>query len=377
MKIIADNKIPFLKGVFEPFCDIDYIRGNEICKQDLSDVQVLIIRTRTVCDETLLKGSDVKFIATATIGFDHIDTGYCANNNIQWINAPGCNSGGVQHWFMAALLYHAQKNAINLSKRTLGVVGVGHVGQKIVRVAEAIGMQVLLNDPPRERVEGSCAFRSLERIIRECDIISFHVPLVRSGEDKTYPIVDEAFCGKINKGTILINSSRGEVIQTEALKNAFIQKQVSSVLLDVWENEPSIDVELLSNTSIGTPHIAGYSTEGKANGTAMAVKAVGEFLDLPFDDWYPSELPVPENLILNVNCKNKSLQDVLTEVVLESYPIYKDDAALKAKPLDFESFRANYKVRREPQAWKIYLTNSSLIYKKALEGLGFKVEAKN
>jgi erythronate-4-phosphate dehydrogenase len=377
MRIIADNKIPFLKGVFEPFCEIEYIQGDKIDNQSLKDADVLIVRTRTICNERLLKNTSVNLIATATIGYDHIDTEYCEKNKIKWVNAPGCNSGGVMQWFMAALLYYSKLNSINLLDKTLGVVGVGNVGKKVVRFAEAIGMKVILNDPPREEQEGSCIFRGIETIKRECDIITFHVPLNNFGKHKTHHLVNNEFIKGLNEGTILLNSSRGEVFDTSSLLDANTTKKLGGIILDVWEKEPSISLDLLHNAKLATPHIAGYSIEGKANGTAAVVKAVGDFLNLPLDDWYPEELSSTESLKAIIDCKNKSLQDVVTEAVLMTYSIIDDDTTLREQVQSFEKLRSEYNFRSEVSAWRIDLLNGKQEILKSLLQIGFKASMKH
>lgn len=218
MKVVADNKIPFLKGVLEPFADVVYKEGHLITNSDLKDAQALITRTRTRCNEELLAGTEIKFIATATIGYDHIDTDYCNKNGITWTNAPGCNSGSVYQYIASVLCTLAEKYSLNFPDISLGVIGVGNVGRKIVRLGELMGAQVYLNDPPRQRELGTCGFISLEGIIRESNIITLHVPLTMEGPDKTYHMVDEAFLKKLSPETILINSSRGEVVDNNALK---------------------------------------------------------------------------------------------------------------------------------------------------------------
>ena len=267
-KIIVDDKVPFLEGVLENHFEVVYKPGNEIVRDNLADADALLIRTRTACDRNLLEGSSVKFIATATIGYDHIDTEFCRLAGIEWMNAPGCNAWAVQQYVVTAILELAVKYSLPLDQLTLGVVGVGHVGSKVAEAVRALGLHVLLCDPPRKRKEGG-NFVSLETITAECDIITFHVPLTVDGEDRTYHMADDFFFAKLQRMPIIINSSRGEVVMGDALKRALIARSVKGAVLDVWEKEPGVDLELLRLVDIATPHIAGYSVEGKANGTAM------------------------------------------------------------------------------------------------------------
>ena len=374
MKIIADDKIPFLKGVLEPFCDIDYLPGNKIQNSDLVDVDGLIIRTRTHCNEELLAGTKVKFIATATIGFDHIDESYCAKQNIKWTNAPGCNSGSVQQWFMASLLFYAQQNKIDLTTRSLGIIGVGNVGSKILDFAENLGMRVLLNDPPKSDLEGLCGFISLESILRESDIITCHVPLSYENPYSTFHLANEVFFKKIMNGSIFVNSSRGEVVDTGALNETIDSGKFEGVILDVWENEPQIDLNLLNKVEIATPHIAGYSVDGKANGTAMSVNALSKVFNMPLDDWYPDDIPTAnDKMSIEIDAKKKSYQAVLTEAILGTYDILSDDKSLRSYPSKFENLRGSYPIRREPKAWQIKLQNDHRNFNQRLENLGFSV----
>jgi erythronate-4-phosphate dehydrogenase len=373
MKIVADNKIPFLKGVLEPFANVVYLPGNEISRDHLMDADALITRTRTKCNEKLLAGTNVKFIATATIGFDHIDTEWCKKNNIFWTNAPGCNSGSVYQYIASVLVALSQKHGFEFADRTLGVIGVGNVGRKIVRLGEWLGMRVMLNDPPRQREEGPCSYISLEGIIRECDIISCHVPLNMDGLDKTYHLIDEKFLRKLRPNTILINSSRGEVVDNQALKKMLKEKCLTAAVLDVWENEPDIDKELVDLIDIVTPHIAGYSADGKANGTSMSVQSLSKFFHLPLTRWFAEDVPMPENYRLTLDCKGKRAQEIISQAIMFTYKVEEDDARLRSSLETFEKQRGNYPLRREFHAFEITLQNEHSNIQKILSGLGFKV----
>lgn len=375
IKIIADNEIPFLKGVLEPFVEIEYYKGSEITKNIVQDADALIVRTRTKCNEELLKGSNVKFIGTATIGFDHIDTSYCTSNGIKWINAPGCNSSSVQQYLTSALLTLAKLKNLDLDKMTIGIVGVGNVGSKVKKIAKILGLKILLNDPPRERIEGSKKYTSLNHLIEESDIITFHVPLNRNGIDKTFHLADEVFFRKIIGGKILINTSRGEVIETSALKNAIRIGKVTASILDVWENEPYIDLDLLRMVDIATPHIAGYSVEGKANGTSLCVNAINKFFNLGLaDNWFPENIPMPiDGIKLDIECKNRSLQDIFCEIIFSTYDIKTDDIKLRKSPETFEEQREKYPIRREFENYIVNLSNAYNEIIKALSDLNFKL----
>lgn len=376
IKIVADDKIPFLKGVLEPYADIEYLNYKLITNEKIRNVDALLIRTRTKCNSQLLENTNVKFIGTATIGFDHIDTNYCEQKNIKWINAPGCNSSSVMQYLASALIFIAHKKNINLLNKTIGIIGVGNVGSKIEKFANAIGLNVLLNDPPRERIEKSNNFVSLDYILEKADIISFHVPLSYDGIDKTYHIANKNFFEKFNSPKIFINTSRGEVINTSDLKNAINEEKISSLILDVWENEPNIDIDLLNKTDLATPHIAGYSSDGKANGTAIVVNELNKYFNLGLkENWYPEKLPSPNNSsTIIIDCNNKSYQQIFYEAIIHTYSILDDDSRLRSSVETFEEQRANYPTRREFNYYKIKLLNSNEEIKNRLLKIGFNLE---
>lgn len=373
MKIIADNKIPYLKGLLEPFAEVEYYPGKDITSEKVKDAEALIVRTRTKCDANLLKGSKVKFIATATIGFDHIDTSFCDENKIKWVNAPGCNSESVMQYIASALVQLSNKYNFSLSEKTIGIIGVGNVGSKVAKLASILGMKVLLNDPPRERNEGKADFTSLQMILEKADIITFHIPLNLKGADKTFHLFDEIFLSKMKEGTIILNSSRGEVVSTEILKKGLSSRKVKAAVIDVWENEPEIDLELIKFVDIATPHIAGYSADGKANGTLMSVQSLSRFFKLGLDGWIPENIPSPPKQEFQIDCKKISSDDALKSAILATYDVLKDDEILRKSPSTFEEQRENYPLRREFHAYKTQLFNCSQETRDVLDLLGFNL----
>lgn len=374
MKIVCDNKIPFLEGVLEPYAEVVYLPGKETGPEVVKDADAIITRTRTKCDAALLEGSSVKVIATATIGFDHIDTAWCESHGIVWKNAPGCNSWSVKQYMGSVLSTLARRHGFDLSGMTLGVVGVGNVGSKVAEIASLLGMKVLLNDPPRARREGSGAFVSLDEIIAASDIITLHVPLSREGEDATWHLFDEERIARLHKGQILMNSSRGPVVDNAALKDALVRHSIRGAVLDVWEHEPDIDTELMGMLDIATPHIAGYSADGKANGTTASVRTVAEHLGLPLTDWSPSGMPVPaQSLEFTVNASGKSVQEVLSEAILHTYDVLSDDRALREHPELFEKLRGDYPVRREFTAFSVRLEEGTPEEAELLKKIGFNL----
>ena len=358
MKVVCDSAIPFLKGALEPYCQVVYANGSEINRELVMDADALIIRTRTRCNADLLDGTGVRFIATATIGYDHIDTQWCESHGIRWTNAPGCNSWSVQQYIGSLLVTMSRTLGFSFREKTIGVVGVGNVGSKVARLAVLLGFRVLLCDPPRARREGSGQFVSLDELISRSDIITLHVPLIRDGEDATFHMFDDSRLASMNKNQILINSSRGEVVDGAALKNALAQKSILAASLDVWENEPQIDPQLLSLLFTGTPHIAGYSVDGKATGTTMSVQALGKFFDLPCRDWEVTEVPQSvQPSEFSIDTAGKTPQEVLADAILHTYDIRTDDAALRADVASFEKQRSHYPVRREFPAFCVRTLN--------------------
>lgn len=374
IKIIADDKIPFLKGVLEPFAEVSYLSPQEITSDTVQYADALFIRTRTKCNADLLENSNVKFIATATIGYDHIDGNYCDSKDIKWISAPGCNSSSVQQYITSALVTIADRKKIKLAEQTIGIVGVGNVGSKVEKVAKAFGMNILLCDPPRQRTESGNQFVPLDELVKKSDIITFHVPLNRNGVDKTFHIADEHFFKSFSESKIVFNSSRGEVIETNALKNAVKNGSVSGLLLDVWENEPNIDPEILELADLATPHIAGYSADGKANGTAICVNGLSEYFNLPLEEnWYPKKMPNPqESTIIEFDCVGLNEQDIINKVILHTYNIEQDDKRLRASVSTFEKQRGDYPVRREFNSFSLNLSNCADSILEILYQIGFK-----
>ena len=362
MKFIIDDKIPYIKGVLESCAEVIYLPGDKISRQDVQDADGLIIRTRTLCNADLLKGSRVRFIATATIGYDHIDTTFCRKHGITWTNAAGCNAQSVAQYVISAVFALSLKYKFDLKSKTIGIVGVGNAGRQVAAFSEILGIKVLLNDPPREELEGKNSFVSLKQIKEEADIITFHTPLTKDGKYPTYHIADDLFFSDLKKKPVIINSARGEIIDTTALKGAIAERKLSGVVIDCWENEPNIDLELLAKADIGTPHIAGYSADGKANATSISVQAVSRFFNLGMDNWKIDSLPAPHEPVIYME-----KEDIL-KAILHSYNILQDDAGLRSNTALFEDLRGNYPIRREYKAYKIEGCCSEV-----LSELGFEI----
>lgn len=329
MRVVIDNAIPYIKGIIEPYSEVIYLPANKITADIVDNADALIIRTRTKCDKELLEGSSVKFIATATIGTDHIDIDYCTKHNIKVCSAPGCNARGVLQWVAAALHHIATTDNRPPESYTLGVVGVGNVGSLVSEYARHWGFNVIECDPPRKEREGG-EYYTIEQIATKCDIITLHTPL----NSTTYHLVNRKLIEMMLSDAIIINASRGEVVDNRAVTDSNHR-----YFFDVWEGEPNIEQRVLQGAELATPHIAGYSVQGKANATAMVVNALAHHFNLPLKDWYPESIKrtTPRPISWNELCATIS----------EHYDIKKESLSLKNSPQDFEYLRNSYNYRKE------------------------------
>lgn len=371
MKIVVDDKIPYIKGVLEKYAELHYLNGAKINNAVLQDADALITRTRTKCNAENLSGTKLKLITSATIGFDHIDTEWCDSNGIEWTNAPGCNSGSVMQYVAAVLTLLVRNKGWTLKGKSIAVVGVGNVGSKVSALANLLGMQVYEVDPPRDRNEPDKTFYNLHDVIDKVDVVTFHTPLIKDGIDKTYHLCNADLLLKMKPNAVVINSSRGEVIDGMALKKALSNNIIGDAVLDVWEQEPNIDTELLEKVWIATPHIAGYSQDGKAKGTEMSVQKISRYFNLGMDNWEVSGLPEPEQSEIVIDCQNLSEEEVIVNAILHTYPLMRDDEHLKEAPEKFEFLRGSYPIRREFKAFNVRLINGNAVLQNTLSALGF------
>ena len=347
MKVVIDEKIPFLREALEAMGhSVVALPGVVITAADVADADALFVRTRTFCNAGLLDGSKVRFIGTATIGYDHIDAVYCADNGIRWASAAGCNAGAVLQYVQSVVYTWAKENGCTFERLTLGVVGVGEIGSRVVAWAESAGMRVLRNDPPRQAAEGTDDYVSLAKVAAECDIITFHPTLECGGQFPSHHLADEAFLASLKRCRLLINASRGPVVDNKALLAALEGGAPYDVALDVWEGEPDIPLSLLNKVYIATPHIAGYSAEGKLNATRLVLEAFAVFSG--YDGVLPlPALPVPEPAVV--------VAPAFADAVLRIYSPREDSLALKQSPASFEDLRNNYRLRRETSAYKLQI----------------------
>ena len=328
MKIVVDDKIPYIREALEQLADVVvYKKGSDIGPADVSDADALIVRTRTRCDERLLGGSRVRFVATATIGYDHLATDYLERAGIEWMNCPGCNASSVAQYVRSVLILLKRERGLRPEESTLGVVGCGHVGSLVRAVAEEMGFRVVVSDPPL----------GMEADLRQCDVITYHVPLTREGAYATWHMCDEKFLQSLTRVPYIINSSRGEVVDGDALLSALEAGQVRDAVVDTWEHEPDIDRRLLQRVFIGTPHIAGYSADGKVNADNMVIDGLCKFLGIE-NNFTILPPPLPADFRLSGTEEDRFLQ---------LYNPLHDSRKLKSAPEKFEELRGNYPLRRE------------------------------
>lgn len=329
MKTIIEANIPYIHGLIEPYSEVEYLESEDITPEAVRDADALLVRTRTRCDEALLGGSRVTFVGTATIGLDHIDMPWCAAHGIEAVNAPGCNAPAVAQWVLAVVARMMTKTPADT---VLGIVGVGHVGSIVENWARAIGFNVLRCDPPRRRAEGG-DFIALNELIARADIVTLHTPLYREGPDATYHMVDARLISALRPNAILLNAARGAIFHTEEVLRALSARPDVRLAIDCWEGEPQLNEQLLRRAEIATPHIAGYSLEGKHRATALVVSALARHFGLPIDLGH----------IDMGTASRPSLQRIA-----QSYDPMPDDAALRAEPTALERLRNRYPLRPEP-----------------------------
>jgi erythronate-4-phosphate dehydrogenase len=376
MIIVADENIPYVKEAFEDFGEVKTFPGRQISNETLKDASILLVRSVTSVDKTLLNDTPVKFVASATIGIDHVDTAYLKDNFIGFAYSPACNANSVAEYVIAAILICLQRDYLKLSDSTLGIIGIGNVGSLVYQYASALGIKCLLNDPPKKRLTQNTIYSPLDEVLEKSDIVTLHVPLLHSGEDATYHMVGYDFFDKIKKGAILINTSRGKVIDEKSLRASCTK--LGKIVLDVWESEPCINLETLRMTSIATPHIAGYSYDAKLRGTQMIYDAACAFFFKQHKWKTPVDLQVGLKNIIDVTLSSNPVYDA----VLKAYPIMADDECLRKiaektkneQELYFDELRKNYSRRQEFSFFTIKIQKQFSDYAIMLSNIGFNVE---
>jgi len=379
MKIIADENIPYVKEVFTSLGQVQCVSGRSMNRDLLRDADALLVRSITPVDANLLEGTNVRFVGTATIGTDHINQDYLQSREIAFTSAAGSNANSVAEYVITALLVLAQQNGWNLQDKTLGIVGVGNIGSRMETMAQVLGLNILPNDPPLQRQTGGTRFVELSKVL-EADFITLHVPLTRTGPDPTWHLFDEAILQQLSSQTVLINSSRGAVVDNLALNTQLANNALGPAVLDVWEDEPDINLDLLERVAIATPHIAGYSLDGKANGAAMLYERLCKFLDVAPQVHIQKFLPPPVVPKLTLDAEQTD-QQILTQAMTTIYDILRDDRRLRQitnQPPDqrgkfFDQLRKNYPIRREAHNTHVILTHPKPLLTEKLNQLGFQL----
>jgi len=359
MKIFYDENMPFAKEFFSDFGQLIPFSGRDLTAEQLSDADVLLVRSITRVNKNLLRlNNNLAFVGTATIGVDHIDQTYLNERNITFTSAPGCNAISVAEYVLSALVVLAEREGFNVLDRTVGIVGAGNTGSRLSEKLTALGIKHVLCDPFLAQTNDQRDFVSLEQAL-SCDVISLHMPLTHDGQFPTYHLLDNLHLSKLNGQQILINACRGEVIDNQALLKLKRQGMKTTVVLDVWENEPSILHELIEYTDIATAHIAGYSLEGKARGSEMLYLALCRQLKILPEKQLNQFLPIP--LINSVEIKDDFSEIILNDLVKMVYDVRRDDTIFRQQIScqGFDHIRKTYPARREFSAITVILSNSA------------------
>ncbi|PDO87531.1 4-phosphoerythronate dehydrogenase PdxB [Kosakonia pseudosacchari] len=370
MKILVDENMPYARDLFSRLGEVKAVPGRPIPVAELADADALMVRSVTKVNEGLLQGTGIKFVGTATAGTDHVDEAFLRQAGIAFSAAPGCNAIAVVEYVFSSLLMLAERDGFALQDRTVGIVGVGNVGGRLQARLEAFGVRTLLCDPPRADRGDDGDFRSLDELVREADVLTFHTPLFKDGPYKTLHLADDTLLSRLKPGTILINACRGPVVDNAALLQRLQAGQALSVVLDVWEPEPDLNVDLLNLVDIGTAHIAGYTLEGKARGTTQVFEAFSDFLGKRQQVALDTLLPAPE--FGRITLHGALDQSTLKRLVHLVYDVRRDDALLRkvaGTPGEFDKLRKNYLERREWSSLYVQCDDASAAA--LLQKLGF------
>jgi erythronate-4-phosphate dehydrogenase len=384
LNIVVNRNTPSVVEAFSHIGKVIALDTKEVTKDAVRDADILIVRSETRVDRDLLEGSSVRFVGTVTIGTDHVDTDYLASKGIRFVSAPGSNANSVAEYLAAALLVWGERTGKTLRGKTIGIVGVGNVGSRVVKVAKAFGMNVLLNDPPLARKEGGSSYRPLDELM-DADIVTLHVPLTKSGPDSTYHFFDEERIRNMKRGAVLINTARGAVVDTKALSDALASKHLSAAIIDVWENEPTIDVGLMDQVMLATPHIAGYSLDGKLSALSLVYEEVCRFLNVPVEWSIKTTAEDSDGGAIAIPDDITDEQKALRAIMRQAYDIELDDRTLRQatgiaendRGSYFMKLRAEYRVRREFFNRAVRLPPRQEALRNILNGLGFKTEMQN
>lgn len=387
MKIICSTNIPYAEEAFRSLGELTILAPKEITADRVRDADALVIRSTLRANRALLEGSRVRFVGTATIGTDHMELAYLDQAGITWCAAPGCNANSVAEYVTTALLCLSQRHGFTLAGKTIGVVGVGNVGRRVVQKAQALGLRVLQNDPPRHAAENNPVFLPLEQLLAEADILTLHVPLTKTGPYPTWHLADRRFFEQLKPGVIWLNAARGAAMDSDAFLEARATDKVAGAVLDTWEGEPAFRTDVLANADIATPHIAGHSFEGKVMGTVMVYHALCRFLGVK-PNWAPDGqlpaeglLPTPIVPEIRLDPAGLSEEAALWRIVRPVYDIEADDRRLregagmepKARGEHFEKLRKDYPIRREFRFTRVALPKGHPRLEAKIRDLGFMI----
>ncbi|WP_342348100.1 4-phosphoerythronate dehydrogenase [uncultured Nitrospira sp.] len=377
INIVAGENIPYIKEACAGMGNLTLLPGRSITSSDLQDTNVLLIRSITKVDETLLKGTPVEFVGSASAGVDHIDIAYLKSRNIGFTSAAGSNANSVAEYIMAALLFLGKQQAFALKGKTIGIIGVGNIGKLVKHKAEVLEMLPVLHDPPLAET-GQLDHRSLAEAL-SCDVVTLHTPLTTDGPYPTFHMLNEQTLQWLNPSAIFINAARGEVVETQALLKAITENRIGPTIIDVWEDEPAINWDLFQAATIGTPHIAGHSLDGKANGTFMIYAALCKHLGIS-PAWNPVQvLPAPTVPSLTIDYHEQSDEELIQEMVTKIYDLEADYHRMQEllaipqeeRPRRFDELRKNYPVRREFHRTRVTLPKNQERLQQFLARVGF------
>ena len=376
MLIVADENIPLLDAFFAGFGDIRRVPGRSIDRATVEHADVLLVRSVTNVNRALLEGSKVRFVGTCTIGTDHLDLDYFNEAGICWSSAPGCNARGVVDYVLGSLMTLAEIEGVDLTQRTYGVVGAGEVGGRLIKVLKGLGWNVKVCDPPRQAAEGG-DYVSLEQIIEQCDVISLHTPLTRSGDSVTWHLFDQQRLQQLKQGAWLINAARGPVVDNAALREVLLEREDLQAVLDVWEKEPEVDPALAELCVLATPHIAGYSLDGKQRGTAQIYQAYCAFIGQPATIQLGDLLPAPWLSEVSLHGDSDPAW-ALAMLCRGVYDPRRDDADFRRSLVGnvaeqraaFDALRKQYPVRREIEGLKVRIEGDAPGLRQIVEALG-------
>ena len=380
MKIVADQQISHVAQAFSRFAEVTLCNGREITAEKVHDVDALLVRSVTEVNAVLLEGSRVKFVATATSGINHIDEDYLSSKNIGFAHAKGSNAISVAEYVLSSLFVLADQHDFRLKDKTVGVIGCGEVGSRVIDLLETLGVKTMMNDPPLKDKSGDERYCEIHELL-SADIITLHVPLTNDGPYPTKNLLDAKFLSQLNNDVILLNTARGGIINEAALKDHLSDHKEMKIVLDVWEDEPDLDLDLLTQVDIGTPHISGYSTDGKYRATEMIFASACEYFELDYK-WHPAvKLPIANRFELPLGSELDE-QDAIQMAILSSYDVRSDSASLrqlseidiKQRDQYFDDLRKKYPVRREFSATVVRLPETKKILAGKLKQLGFNVK---